>query len=232
MNGKLPIAGEAPDAAVDVAAHVRHHLGAELRDYFILLTVTELPLRLAHLVARFDAVVSPARSKPDDAFRGDLVRALPALRGFAFSLAGDTSRADDLVQESLVKAWANRHRFTLGTSMNAWLFTILRNQFYSEMRKAKREIEDADGVHAAAMTALPAQEGVVDLQRLRERMDRIPEAQRMALMMVGAEGYTYEEAAELLRCRVGTVKSRVSRARACLSAALGLGETHAVDAMA
>ncbi|WP_267358769.1 MULTISPECIES: sigma-70 family RNA polymerase sigma factor [unclassified Methylobacterium] len=232
MNGKLPTAGAAPDATVDVAAHVRHQLGVELRDYYTLPAATGLPPRLAYLVARFDEVVSPERSEPDDAFREDLIRALPALRGFAFSLAGDTARADDLVQETLVRAWANRHRFTLGTSMNAWLFTILRNQFYSDMRKAKREVEDADGVHAATMTALPAQEGVVELQRLRERLDRIPEAQRMALLMVGAEGYTYEEAAELLRCRVGTVKSRVSRARACLSEALGLGEMPTVDAVA
>jgi len=232
MNGKPPTPGEASDATVDVATHVRYHLGSELRDYFTLPAATGLPPRLAHLVARFDAVVPPTQSKPDDTFREDLIGALPALRGFAFSLAGDTARADDLVQESLAKAWANRQRFTLGTSMNAWLFTILRNQFYSEMRKAKREVEDADGVHAATMTALPAQEGVVDLQRLRERMDRIPAAQRMALMLVGAEGYTYEEAAEMLRCKVGTVKSRVSRARACLSDALGLGETLAGDAVA
>ncbi len=131
-----------------------------------------------------------------------------------------------------MKAWANRHRFTLGTSMNAWLFTILRNQFYSEIRKAKREVEDADGAHAATLTAPPAQEGVVDLERLRQRLDRIPAAQRMALLMVGAEGYTYEEAAELLSCRVGTVKSRVSRARACLSEALGLGGMPTEDAVA
>lgn len=232
MNGMPTTGEEASDATVDVAAHVRHHLGSELRDYFTLPAATGLPPRLAHLVARFDATVPPARSQPDDAFREDLIGSLPALRGFAFSLAGDMARADDLVQESLVKAWANRHRFTLGTSMNAWLFTILRNQFYSEMRKARREVEDADGVHAATMTAPAAQEGVVELQRLRERLDRIPEAQRMALLMVGAEGYTYEEAAELLRCRVGTVKSRVSRARAFLSEALGLGETPAVDAVA
>ncbi len=232
MDGKQPTAGMALDAAVDVAAHVRHHLGAELRDYFTLPTATGLTPRLAHLLARFDAVVSPAHTEPEDAFREDLIRALPALRGFAFSLVGDTARADDLVQETLVKAWANRHRFTPGTKMNAWLFTILRNQFYSEIRKAKREVEDADGAHAAMLTAPPAQEGVVDLERLRQRLDRIPAAQRMALLMVGAEGYTYEEAAELLSCRVGTVKSRVSRARACLSEALGLGGMPTVDSVA
>ncbi|TXM71102.1 hypothetical protein FV229_00005, partial [Methylobacterium sp. WL120] len=97
------------------------------------------------------------------------------------------------------------------------------DQFYTDMRKRKREVEDADGVHASKLTALPDQEGVVNLRRLRETLDRIPEAQRSALLLVGAEGYTYEEAAERLQCAVGTVKSRVSRARAYLSETLGLG---------
>ena len=154
------------------------------------------------------------------------------MRGFAFSLAGDATRADDLVQEALVKAWPTGIASRRGTNFNAWLFTILRNQFYTEMRKAKREVEDADGIHAATLTALPDQEGVVNLRKLQDRLAGIPEAQRIALLMVGAEGYTYEEAAELLECRVGTVKSRVSRARAYLSGVLGLGDASTTDALA
>ena len=180
--------------------------GPALQSYFALPVGTELPQRLAYLIERFDAAVEPAKAHPENAFRDTLIGAVPALRGFAFSLAGDATRADDLVQEALVKAWANRHRFTPGTNFNAWLFTILRNQFYTEMRKAKREVEDADGIHAATLTALPDQEGVVNLRKLQDRLAGIPEAQRIALLMVGAEGYTYEEAAELLECRVGTVK--------------------------
>ncbi len=218
--------------AADIPGHVRRHLGAELQAYFSLPAGSELPTRLAHLVSRFDTSV-PVRAFTDtDTFRDDLVRSVSALRGFAFSLAGDATRADDLVQETMVKAWSNRHRFQPGTNINAWLFTILRNQFYSDMRKARREVEDVDGGHAAKLTALPDQEGVVNLGRLWERLERIPEIHRTALLMVGAEGYTYEEAAELLQCKVGTVKSRVSRARACLSEALGLGRSDTPDAFA
>jgi RNA polymerase sigma-70 factor (ECF subfamily) len=202
-----------------------------LQSYFALPAGTELPQRLAYLVKRFDAAVETPKTRPDDVFRDALIAALPALRGFAFSLVGDPSRADDLVQEALAKAWANRHRFTPGTNMNAWLFTILRNQFYSDKRKARREVEDADGTYAAALVALPEQEGVVNLKGLQDRLARIPEAQRIALMMVGAEGYTYEEAAEVLECKIGTVKSRVSRARAYLSDILGLGDAAAADAL-
>jgi RNA polymerase sigma-70 factor (ECF subfamily) len=217
---------------VDIEAHVRKHLGTALQSYFALPAGTGLPQRLAYLVERFDDGVETPKTRPDDVFRDALIAALPALRGFAFSLVGDASRADDLVQEAMAKAWANRHRFTPGTNMNAWLFTILRNQFYSDVRKARREVEDADGTHAATLVALPEQEGVVNLKGLQDRLARIPEAQRIALMMVGAEGYTYEEAAEVLKCKVGTVKSRVSRARAYLSDVLGLGEATATDALA
>lgn len=216
------------DDAIDIPAHVRRHIGIELQAYFALPTATELPARLAYLVDRFMAQIPAPQPGSDDGFRSELIQAMPALRGFAFSLVGDSAQADDLVQEAMVKAWANRHRFSMGTNINAWLFTILRNQFYSEIRKAKREVEDADGHHAAGLTALPEQEGVVHLNTLRERLKLIPEAQRQALMMVGAEGYTYEEAAEVLRCRVGTVKSRVSRARACLADALGLAGADAL----
>ncbi|TXN08577.1 sigma-70 family RNA polymerase sigma factor [Methylobacterium sp. WL103] len=208
---------------VDIPAHVRRHLGSELQAYYAASPDGGLPLRLSHLVQRLEAAVASTGIGGGDWFRGDLIQAVPALRGFAFSLSGEATRADDLVQETLVKAWSSRERFTQGTSMNAWLFTILRNQFYTDMRKRKREVEDADGVHASKLTALPDQEGVVNLRRLRETLDRIPEAQRSALLLVGAEGYTYEEAAERLQCAVGTVKSRVSRARAYLSETLGLG---------
>ncbi|WP_026596899.1 sigma-70 family RNA polymerase sigma factor [Methylobacterium sp. 77] len=217
---------------VDIPTHVRRHLGCELQAYFAVATGEGLPQRLAHLVGRLEAVVASTGIGIGDEFRDALIQAVPALRGFAFSLIGDATRADDLVQETLVKAWGNRQRFTPGTNMNAWLFTILRNQFYTDMRKAKREVEDADGVHAGKLTALPEQEGVVNLQKLQEKLEQIPEAQRIALLMVGAEGYTYEEAAERLHCAVGTVKSRVSRARAYLSEALGLGGMDGANAAA
>ena len=217
---------------VDIGVQVRKHLGTVLQSYFVLPAGAELPQRLAYLVERFDDGIETLKTRPDDVFRDALIGALPALRGFAFSLVGDASRADDLVQETLAKGWANRNRFRLGTNMNAWLFTILRNQFYSDKRKARREVEDADGTHAGTLVAPPEQEGVVSLRGLQDRLAGIPEAQRIALMMVGAEGYTCEEAAEVLKCKVGTVKSRVSRARAYLSEVLGLGDAASTDALA
>ena len=223
---------DAPPISVDAATGlpridtaIRAHLGAELQAYFGLSAFEALPARLSHLLARVDAALAATDQTGLAGFRDDMIRAMPSLRAFAFSLVGEGSRADDLVQETLVKAWANRASFRPGTNFNAWLFTILRNQFYTELRKRRREVEDAEGNHAATLTALPEQEGVVTLQALRAKLDQIPELQRVALMLVGAEGYTYEEAAERLHCKVGTVKSRVSRARAYLADLLGLDET-------
>jgi len=151
--------------------------------------------------------------RPDDTFRTDLLSAIPVLRGFAMSLCGDAVASDDLVQETLLRAWANGHLFRPGTNMGAWLCTILRNQFYTAMRRRMREVEDADGEYARQLSESASQEGVVALKRLCAALVSMPKAQRQALIMVGAEGCTYEEAAKRLGCRVGTIKSRVSRAR-------------------
>ncbi|WP_246685634.1 sigma-70 family RNA polymerase sigma factor, partial [Methylobacterium sp. WL103] len=181
-----------------------------------------LPEPLRALVRRFEDVLASRGETPTTAFRDDLMAVLPALRTFAFSLVGDMSRTDDLVQETLMKAWMNQHRFQAGSNLVAWLFTIMRNQFYTEIRKRKREVEDADGVQAGKLTAVPDQEDVVTLKRLYAVMETLPATQREALLLVGAEGLTYEEAAVRLQCQVGTVKSRVSRARGQLAGLLGL----------
>ncbi|KQO57664.1 hypothetical protein ASF22_22660 [Methylobacterium sp. Leaf87] len=215
---RLPDPPRAPGTtATATATAIRQHLGAELQLYFSLIVAESMPERLVHLVGRLNAVVVSSGPTQSIHFRDELVRAMPALRTFAFSLTGNPDRSDDLVQETMVKAWMNYDLFQPGTNLMAWLFTILRNLFYSDIRKHKREVEDSDGVHAARLTTAPQQEGIVTLQRLRERLEQIPESQRAALLMVGAEGYTYEEAAVRLDCKVGTVKSRVSRARAYLS---------------
>ena len=213
---------EAELDAVDVAAIVRNHLGGELRAYFALPAGDALPEPLRALLRRFEAVLASRGETPTTAFRDDLMAVLPALRTFAFSLVGDMSRTDDLVQETLMKAWMNQHRFQPGSNLVAWLFTIMRNQFYTEIRKRKREVEDADGVQAGKLTAVPDQEDVVTLKRLYAVMETLPATQREALLLVGAEGLTYEEAAIRLQCQVGTVKSRVSRARGQLAGLLGL----------
>jgi len=201
---------------------LRNHLSSSLREYFGAVVDVPLPGRLADLVVRFEAACARQGRAVDGGFRDDLIKALPALRTFALSLTGDVTRADDLVQETFVKAWAKWDHFTPGTNFTAWLFTILRNQLYSESRKRKREVEDADGVQAGMLRTPADQEDAITLKVVWDRIGKLPEAQRQALLLVGAEGRTYEEAASLLGCQVGTVKSRVSRARAILSERLGM----------
>jgi RNA polymerase sigma-70 factor (ECF subfamily) len=142
---------------------------------------------------------------------------VPSLRAFAISLSGNVDRADDLVQETLLRALANIKSFQPGTNMSAWLFTILRNLFRSEYRKRRREVEDSDGSYAETLKSQPEQIGRVEFQEFREAMDKLPSDQREALILVGASGFSYEEAAEICGCAVGTIKSRVNRARTRLS---------------
>src|SRR5207253_6617160 len=125
-------------------------------------------------------------------------------------------RADDLVQEPLVRALANIDSFQRGTNMSAWLFTILRNLFRSEYRKRRREVEDTDGSYAERLKSQPEQTGRVEFMEFRAALGKLPADQREALILVGASGFSYEEAAEICGCAVGTIKSRVSRARARL----------------
>jgi len=150
------------------------------------------------------------------AFKADLISAIPSLRAFAVSLAQNADKADDLVQETLVKAWDKHESFQMGTNMKAWLFTILRNEFYSQMRKRGREVQDTDGAMTARLAVHPSQQGKLDLQDFRSALEQLPEDQREAIILIGASGFSYEEAADICGCAVGTIKSRVSRARARL----------------
>jgi RNA polymerase sigma-70 factor, ECF subfamily len=146
-------------------------------------------------------------------FKQDLLASIPGLRAFAVSLAQNADKADDLVQETLVKAWDKHESFQPGTNLKAWLFTILRNEFYSQMRKRGREVQDSDGVMTGRLAVHPAQQGMLDLQDFRSALEQLPEDQREAIILIGASGFSYEEAAEICNCAVGTIKSRVSRAR-------------------
>src|SRR6476620_2495615 len=139
------------------------------------------------------------------------------LRAFAVSLCGDRERADDLVQETLFKAWNHLDSFHEGTNLKAWLFTILRNTYFSERRKRRREVEDADGTYAGRLATHPEQHGHMDMQDFRAVLVRLPDDQREALILVGAAGFSYEEAAGICGCAVGTIKSRVNRARTRLA---------------
>jgi len=149
-------------------------------------------------------------------FRQDLLAAIPSLRAFAVSLSQNADKADDLVQETLVKAWDKQASFQEGTNLKAWLFTILRNEFYSQMRKRGREVQDSDGIMTARLAVHPSQQGSLDLEDFRLALGQLPEDQREAIILIGASGFSYEEAAAICDCAVGTIKSRVSRARARL----------------
>jgi RNA polymerase sigma-70 factor (ECF subfamily) len=153
----------------------------------------------------------------DESVRQEILGAVPGLRAFAISLCGNVDRADDLVQEALLRALANIHSFQPGTNMSAWLFTILRNHFRSEYRKRRREVEDADGHYAEGLTSHPEQQGHLELTEFRSALNKLPDEQREALILVGASGFSYEEAAEICGCAIGTVKSRVNRARTRLA---------------
>ncbi|WP_153484073.1 sigma-70 family RNA polymerase sigma factor [Segnochrobactrum spirostomi] len=178
-----------------------------------------------------------AKAHGDASVRHELIAAIPNLRAFAVSLCGQSTLADDLVQETLVKAWANLASFTVGTNLKAWLFTILRNVYYSELRKRRREVEDADGDYAARLSTHGAQNGHMDMEDFRVALARLPDDQREALILIGASGFSYEEVAEICQCAVGTVKSRVNRARRRLMTMLGIedeedfGPDHATRAV-
>ncbi len=138
---------------------------------------------------------------------------IPNLRAFALSLTRANDRADDLVQETLMKAWNKFHLFQEGTNLKAWVFTIMRNEFYSQMRKRGREVQDTDGVFSAQLATHPQQEGHMDMCDFRTALEALPEDQREALVLIGANGFSYEEAAAVTGVAIGTIKSRVSRAR-------------------
>ena len=168
--------------------------------------------------------------KVSASLRDSLVAEMGSLRAFAVSLCGDKERADDLVQETLFKAWNHLDSFKEGTNLKAWLFTILRNTYFSERRKRRREVEDADGTYAGRLATHPEQHGHMDMQDFRAVLVRLPDDQREALILVGAAGFSYEEAAEICGCAVGTIKSRVNRARNRLADMLGLSEFEAGQA--
>ncbi|WP_245729536.1 RNA polymerase sigma factor [Salinihabitans flavidus] len=148
--------------------------------------------------------------------RDEIVDHLGPMRAFALSLTGNHAEADDLVQEALVKAWKNISQFEAGTNMQAWLFTILRNTFYSSRRKSKREVADPDDHFAGTLAEKPAHDGRLQMNEFMVAFNTLPATQREALALVGASGYSYEEAAEMCGVAVGTIKSRTNRGRARL----------------
>ena len=175
--------------------------------------------------------MSGAQRKPDpDARVGHadprvvLPDHLPALRAFALSLTRNSASADDLVQDTVVKAWSNLDKFDPATNLRAWLFTILRNTFYSDLRKRSREVADPEGVHAARLSTKPDHDGRLAFNDFRAAFDQLSPEHREVLILVGASGFSTEEAAQMMGVATGTVKSRASRARARLAVLLHLAE--------
>jgi RNA polymerase sigma-70 factor (ECF subfamily) len=153
----------------------------------------------------------PASEPPS--WRDQVVDLIPALRAFAWSLCHNSSDADDLVQDTLIKAWTNREKFEPGTNLRAWLFTILRNTYYTAVVRRRREVRDETGEYAGALRSAPTQDWSIAVHSLQEALRKLPDEHREALVLVGAAGLSYEEAAEICGCALGTIKSRVNRAR-------------------
>src|SRR6185312_3881579 len=173
-----------------------------------------------------DAAAEPyvhvALSDPE--FKKQLATVIPHLRAFGRSLSGSRDLADDLVQETLLKAWAARQRFQAGTNMRAWTFIILRNLYLSQMRRARFKGEWDDLVADRILAAPASQDKHVELGDMQRALLQLPQPQREALILVGAGGFAYEEAAEICGCAVGTIKSRVARGRVALESLMTEGK--------
>ncbi|OYY76309.1 MAG: RNA polymerase subunit sigma-70 [Sphingomonas sp. 28-62-20] len=157
---------------------------------------------------------------PDAEFKAQLAQVIPHLRAFGRSVSGSRDLADDLVQETLLKAWAARSRFQAGTNMRAWTFIILRNLYLSQMRRSRFRGEWDDLVADRILAAPAAQDKQVELGDMQRALLHLPQPQREALILVGAGGFAYEEAAEICGVAVGTIKSRVARGRVALETLL------------
>lgn len=212
-----------PPNPIVLSDTVREHLGQQLRGVYSDLVVSDLPQDLVKLIGRLESSIRVPKDPHDLDFVQELLNSMRPLRAFAISLTHDVDRAEDLVQSTLLKACDRRNRFKPGTCLQAWLFTILKNDFYTEHRKRKREVEDVEGAYAARLISLPEQLSGLGVQDMSKALSQLPPWQREVLLLVGAEGMSYEEIAARQHVSVGTIKSRVNRARRHLADILGLG---------
>lgn len=161
--------------------------------------------------------------------RDELVTHLGALRAFGLSLCRNGTLADDLVQETVMKAWRSIDKFEVGTNMRAWLFTILRNTYYTSYTKSRREVADVDGVLSGNLSVKPEHDGKLAYNDFMHAFEKLPDDQREALTLVGASGFAYHEAAEMCGVATGTMKSRVNRARQKLVELLDLSPDNSLE---
>lgn len=179
-----------------------------------------MPVSSANMTEEHDGASGPLE---DEAFKQALTRVAPHLRAFGRSLCGCSEQADELAQETMLRAWAARDRYKAGTNFKAWTFTILRNRFYSEMRRNRFRGEYDEGVADRVLNAKGSQEPSVDLLDTLRALQTLPETHREALILVAVGGLSYEEIAGICDVALGTVKSRICRARAMLAHALESG---------
>ena len=201
---------------------VQDRLGQQLVAAYGNLSAAELPPQLKELVAQLGGALTAGGGPLAPEFRDAMLAALPNLRAYAISLTGNPDRADDCVQSAILKALKSRERFEAGTNMRAWLFTILRNSLFSEHRQRRREVQDTDGVYAAQLVSAPDQSVKLDLQDVQSALAMLPFEQRATLVLVASEGLSYDQVAEITGVAIGTVKSRVSRARQRLAELMGI----------
>ena len=161
--------------------------------------------------------------------KAELTSHMKVLRAFAMSLTRNDAAADDLVQDTVLKAWSNLDKFQEGTNMRAWLFTILRNTFYSNRRKAVREVEDTTGAITDSLSVKPAHDGRLQLAEFRAALAELPVEQREVLTLIGVLQYSYEEAAEVCGVKVGTIKSRLNRGREALAVKMQINDSDRME---
>jgi RNA polymerase sigma-70 factor (ECF subfamily) len=209
---------QAPRLPDSVQYHLGHLLAATFAQEAVEPALTD---RFADLLTLLETAFGRVADGHETEFQASLLAMVPNLQRFARSLLRNHVGADDLLQNTLLRAWRSRASFARGTNLEAWLFTIMRNQFYNENRKRGREVQDEDGAQAERMVSLPEQGGHLDLSDVRAALDRLAPSMRQALVLVAMENLTYEETASVMKCRIGTVKSRVWRARTQLAEMLG-----------
>jgi len=200
---------------------VQEHLGQHLQATYSGLAEPNIPDHFKELLERLEQVFSARDGKELAEHKRGILAAIPNLRAFAMSLTYNLDQAEDLVQETILRAWEKRDSFQPGTNLTAWLFTILRNHFHTTYRKRRREVEDGDGIYAARLKSAPEQLHRLELQDLRSALQQLPPEQREAVLLVAAEGVSYEDAATICGVAVGTIKSRVNRARTRLAELMG-----------
>ena len=227
MNGTRKNANATPDVAAPDRKALEA-IGRALKAHYADLVQAPLPEKFVELLARLEVKIGLRSQRraamPTASFKEELLGEIKNLRAFAISLSGSVSVADDLVQEALLRAWSNSEKFQPGTSLRAWLFTILRNIYYSNYRKRAREVQDSDGFYARRLTVPGDQESHLDLEDFRRALTTLPAEQREVLTLIGASGLSYEEAAVICEVGIGTIKSRLSRARSKLAELLGLND--------